>query len=116
MSYRKDAREQEYEIVELFDRDVLFTCVRIDQSTVPKGYYRYEVRHDDDCCGIPCQLSRNIIVNHWGTVITDKPFNIGGDGYIYIDGENDWNYTGETMTLSEYMKEHPAKKAKEHER
>ena len=113
---RIDAREENFEIVELFDREMLFTCMRVDPNTVPKGYYRYEVREDDDGNGEPCQLAKGIMVNHWGTLITDKPIDLDGDGYLDIDPEEDWNYTGESCTLSRFMKEHPVRKDKSQER
>ena len=113
---RIDARDETFEIVELFDRPMLFTCLRVDPKTVPKGYYRYEVREDDYGDGTPCQIAGNILVNHWGTLITHEPIDLGKDGYLNIDSENDWNYTGETMNLSEFMKEHPVKKDKSRER
>jgi len=113
---RVDAREETFEIVELFERPMLFTCLRVEPNSVPKGYYRYEVRHDDDCMGDPCQIAKGIMVNHWGTLISNKPIDLDGDGYLDIDPEEDWNYTGEKKTLSEYMKEYPAKKDKTQER
>lgn len=48
-----DARKERFELVEVFDRPMLFTCLRVDRNTVPKGLYLYEVRNDDDQCGIP---------------------------------------------------------------
>ncbi len=113
---RVDAREETYEIVELFDRPMLFTNLRVDLDTVPKGYFRYEVREDDYGNGDPCQIARSIMVNHWGTLITNKPIDLDGDGYLDIDPEEDWNYTGETMTLDDYMKAYPVKKEKSKER
>lgn len=35
--------------------------------------YCYEVRHDDVCMGISCELSSHILVNFWGTVISRTP-------------------------------------------
>ena len=63
-----DARKERFELVEVFDRPMLFTCLRVDRNTVPKGLYLYEVRNDDDQCGIPVEIGRWIMVNHWGTL------------------------------------------------
>ena len=60
-----DARKERFELVEVFDRPMLFTCLRVDRNTVPKGLYLYEVRNDDDQCGIPVEIGRWIMVNHW---------------------------------------------------
>ena len=57
-----DARKERFELVEVFDRPMLFTCLRVDRNTVPKGLYLYEVRNDDDQCGIPVEIGRWIMV------------------------------------------------------
>lgn len=44
---------------------------KIDRSTLPEGYYAYDIRHDDDGCGIFCQLCHNVvIVNNAGSFVT----------------------------------------------
>ena len=60
MSY--DAKKAAYQEVTILGRPALFAECRIDNSTVPKGLYRYELRHGDENWGDPVSLSRNIIV------------------------------------------------------
>ena len=72
----------------------------------------YEVRHDDDGRGDPCEIANWIMVNHWGTVISNRPVQFNeqtpsGKPYRLIDSEADWNYEGTTQTLKEYMERHP---------
>ena len=110
---REDARETGYEIIELFGKPMLFTDLRIDRKTVPAGMYCYEVRHDDDCNGDPVEIAKNIMVNHWGTVITNEPIEEAEKDYLEIDPDEDWIYTGEECSLKRYMKEHPPEKQKE---
>lgn len=43
MSY--DAKKAAYQEVTILGRPALFAECRIDNSTVPKGLYRYELRH-----------------------------------------------------------------------
>ena len=71
-----DARKESFEEVTVFGKTMLFTNNRIDPNTVPKGYHLYEVRHDDDMQGIPCEIGKKIIVNHWGTLISNKPIKL----------------------------------------
>lgn len=87
------------------------------------GDYLYEVRHDDDQQGDPVQIGRWIMINHWGTLISNKPIKLEpspgiDNAYRDIDPENDWNYDGEDVTIQKYMAEHPPEKPKriEHER
>ena len=116
MSNRVDAWDEWYDLVEVKEQPMLFTCLRVDRTTVPKGYFLYEVREDDDGNGEPCQIAKGILVNHLGTLISNKPISLPADGYLDIDPEDDWNYTGDSMRLSEYMKEYPAKKDRSQER
>ena len=74
MSY--DAKKAAYQEVTILGRPALFAECRIDNSTVPKGLYRYELRHGDENWGDPVSLSRNIIVNYYGAVLTREPFQL----------------------------------------
>lgn len=76
-----DARKERFELVEVFDRPMLFTSLRVDRNTVPKGLYLYEVRNDDDQCGIPVEIGRWIMVNHWGTLLSATPIKLEPNRY-----------------------------------
>ncbi len=117
MKVRQDAMKEVFEEVTVLDKPMLFTCQRIDRATVPKGLYLYEVRHDDDMRGDPVQIANWIMVNHWGTLISNEPLKLTpsktvNNAYLDIDSEKDWNYEGAEATISEYMERHPPKKEK----
>ncbi|MBO4384290.1 MAG: hypothetical protein J5854_02560 [Clostridia bacterium] len=104
MSKYVDAMTERFEEITIFDEPALFTCLRIDPETIPVGVYKYEIRHDDECQGIACELARRIIVNHWGSVLTLRPFDLGEEGRIYMDGD-EINYGVDScVTLPEFMK------------
>ena len=90
---RYDARKETYEEIEIFDTLALFSAGRIQKDSVPEGFYCYEVRHDDECMGIPCELSFHILVNFWGTVISKVPLIRDDECRRYIEDE-EWGYTG----------------------
>lgn len=118
MSNRHNAMQEQYERVTVLGLPMLFTNSRIDRETVPKGLFLYEVRHDDDQQGDPVQLGKWIMVNHWGTLISNKPVKLEpspsiDNAYRDIDPEDDWNYEGEEETIQEYMAEHPPEKPKQ---
>ena len=118
---RVDVRKEEFENITLFDYPMLFTNLRCDRDTLPEGMYMYEIRHDDDGRGDPCEISPWILVNHWGTVISNRPVSFdetspNGKPFRMIDPENDWNYEGTTSTLEEYMELYPPEKQKDYER
>ena len=90
---RYDARKETYEEIEIFDTRALFSAGRIQKDSLPEGFYCYEVRHDDECIRIPCELSSHILVNFWRTVISRVPLIKEKECRRYIEDE-DWGYTG----------------------
>lgn len=98
---RYNAMEETFEEIELFGKPALFTILRVDRSTVPKGLYLYEVRGDDDGGGDPVQIAEKIVVNHYGSIITSKPLILSND-YLDINPEEDWNFIGGHTTIKEF--------------
>ena len=109
---RINAMTERFEEVEVLGKPALFTCLRVDRNTLPPGLFMYEVREDDGMSGIACQIARNIMVNHWGTIITREPIKLPRDGYLDIDAE-DINYgVGGLCTVKEFMTQNPPAKTK----
>ena len=61
---------------------------RIDRDSVPQCKYMYEVRSDDDGCGIPVSVETSVFVNFIGTIICDEPLPLNDDGYIIFNDDN----------------------------
>lgn len=119
---RVNAMTEKFEDVTVLGHPMLFTCLRVDRDTVPQGMYMYEVRHDDDQQGEPVQIANWIMVNHWGTLISNRPIRLeprpdGRNAYRDIDPENNWIYEGTLTTVKEYMEKNPpaVHKQKDHE-
>ena len=94
-----------FELVVIFDKPVLFTCERLNRNLPIEGVYYYDIRHDDECWGD--------MVNHWGTVISKERFEpreVGGKIFTTAEGidmdEGDYNYLGETLSVSEYLEKY----------
>ncbi len=52
----------------------LYCDPKINRETLPEGYYAYDIRHDDDGCGIFCQLCHDVVyVNSAGSFVTKTP-------------------------------------------
>ena len=64
-----NAMTEHYEEITVCRKPALFTSIRIKRDTIPDGLYTYDVRHDDECRGIPCEIAPFVMVNHWGTII-----------------------------------------------
>ena len=52
-----NAMTEHYEEITVCGKPALFTSIRIKRDTVPDGLYTYDVRHDDECRGIPCEIA-----------------------------------------------------------
>lgn len=92
--------DQKYEEGELFGQPVLFTDLRVSRKDLPKGIYAYSLRHGDEDWGEAVEVARNIIVNHYGDILTYKPIDIGSDPYKEIK-EGDFYRDGEYYDPSE---------------
>ena len=53
-----------YEEITVCGRPALFTSIRIRRDTIPDGLYAYDVRHDDECRGIACEIAPFVMVNY----------------------------------------------------
>ena len=71
-----------------------FTDDRIMPYTVPEGKFMYEVRHDDDGVGEPAQVAIGILVNFFGTLVSDEQIPFDADGYCWIENDEDWMWLG----------------------
>ena len=77
-----NARTEEYQHFELFDKPALFTNARIDRSTVPKGWYCYDFRGSDDDPGELRYIEESVVVNHAGSVLMPEKLDIPAFGYL----------------------------------
>lgn len=99
---RENAMNVTWEKVEVLGREGLFTCLRVDRSTIPEGWYLYEVRHDDNSWGDPVEIALGVLANHFGTLIVKEPFELESspltdNAYLDIDPEKDWKYLDEIV-------------------
>lgn len=102
MRYRADS--EVFDVIKIFGQEALFSCGRIERDSMPmpKGIYQYEVRHDDCCQGIPCEVAKGIMVNFWGTVLTGEAIaEVETCNYRFIL-EGEWEEKGISCTLKEW--------------
>ena len=72
--------------------------------------YRYELRHGDENWGEPVTLSRSILVNYYGTVLTREPFQLPVEGWIPLESGSLSFRDGSCRTLAEFREKYPASK------
>ncbi len=71
MPQQNTANQSEgFQQVELFGIPALFSHGRIEDSRVPEGLYRYDLRGFDDDPGRPATLEKNVVVNHAGSILS----------------------------------------------
>ncbi len=101
-----DITNERFEKILLYKRPVLFTPLRIKKDAVPEGLYRYDLRHDDECTGEIVEIAHNVLVNHWGTILSDHQLRLGPLGFRDIDEDKDIRYLDEPLvTIKEYLRE-----------
>ena len=105
--------DDEYELVDLFDKPALFTNARITDEDIPTGMYCYHLRHGDD--EYFSTIEKRVTVNHSGSVITKEPIDLGEQGFIRFTEDTSPNFTGETMSLYEFREYTPEQTMSEDE-
>ena len=91
---------------------MIFSDLRIDRKTVPEGFFVYEIRHDDEGAGDPVEIFEHILVNFWGTVISNVPvemrkYSWNEKPFRVIDPEEEWYYEGDYLSVKEYAEKYP---------
>lgn len=88
---RADYNKETFTRVRVCGIECDFSNMRIDRSTVPKGRYQYEVADDDESQGNPARIRHGIMVNFFGTLISDVSLPLGDDGVLWLDnGKFEW--------------------------
>ena len=105
--YRRDAKTDTYEEIELLGKKMLLTTARIDRASVPDGLHLYELRHaDEDWCD-PVQIGKGILVNFYGTVLSREPIELGTDGFLDLEAGT-ISYPGSgSVDLKDYIAQKP---------
>lgn len=97
-------RKETFELYGFKGKKVLFTPVRVHhlQESIPEGMYKYEIRHSDEGFE-PCELAEHIIVNHYGTIFSSIPIDLGESGYIDFEEDRDFIDLNQIVTIDEYL-------------
>lgn len=83
----------EYEIVEVCGKHMLFTNSRIRSWQVPDGLFLYHLRESDDGDRF-CSIEKSVGVNHGGSVLSKEPIDLGPLGFIFFTEDTEPNFTG----------------------
>lgn len=97
-------KSEKYEVIELLNNTALFTTIRIANKDVPKWLYKYDLRHADDDGITACEVSKLVMVNHYGTILTNKPIRMIHGSCTMFDEDKCMQFTNQHLTISEYQK------------
>ena len=100
-----NARTEEFQHIEVFDKPALFTNGRIARDTVPKGWYCYDIRGSDDDPGELCYMEENVVVNHAGSVLMPEKLAMPKFGRLDVRDELGFLDEG-NMTLRKFCEAH----------
>lgn len=100
-----NARTEEFQHIELFDKFALFTNARIDRSTVPEGWYCYDFRGTGDDPGELRFIEKSVVVNHSGSILMPGELELPASGQL--DAWDEFGFLDEDdMTLREFCELH----------
>ena len=102
MKTKEELYSETFEVMNLNDKEVLFTCLRIDRSIVPEGLHAYDIRESDSGDEF-ATIEPRVIVNHAGTILSKEPIEMGPDGFVEIESYG----FDDTMTLQEWLDSKP---------
>lgn len=85
---RADYNKEKFTRVQICGMECDFSDMRIDRNTVPKTRYQYEDADDDESQGDPARVRQGIMVNFFGTLISDVPLPLLGDNALWLDDKN----------------------------
>ena len=94
-------RAEKLELIEILGRPALFTSARLLQKELPEGLYKYDLREGVDTPY--ASIEPSVAVDHTGTVITKEPIYFDDEGYIELDEDDAPCFTGEEMSIEEFL-------------
>lgn len=87
--------------IELLGKPALFSDSRVNRSTVPDGWYVYDLRGSDYDPDLISTLEARVIVNYAGSILTPEPV-IFPDGQDYLDVKGQTDFLDEEITLIDF--------------
>ncbi len=105
--YPIDATNERMTVVEVLGVPGLFTTLRVNRATVPKGMYAYDLQTSEKDWNFPCLIARHITVEHYGTVLTASPIQLPESGYRDLSPKDfSMGIGGEQLTTAEFERKY----------
>lgn len=101
----KDAMKIMYHDVKMQDTRALFTESTVSPDSVPKSLHVYDIDSDPANPQGKQKLSKHAYVNFSGTLITERPLDLGGLGHAYIKPKDVSPRSDALITLKQFARE-----------
>lgn len=90
-----------YTLADIFKSVVLFTHERLQDTDVPDGFYKYELKGDPDY-EFPYEIRTKVILDFYGTILTPNPICDLVDDTIFEINLDDFALLNKEVTIDEY--------------
>lgn len=97
-----NVENKSYRLIEILGKPALFSNEHICPEDIPEGFYCYDLRVSDDGDWFAVAEPK-VTVNYGGSIITNEPLDLGESEYIPLDEDTEPNFTGEELTIGEFM-------------
>ena len=102
MKTKEELYNETFEVMNVNDKEVFFTCLRINRDIVPEGLYAYDIRESDNGYEF-ATIEPHVLVNHAGTILSKEEIEMGPDGFVEIE---EYGFD-DSMTLQEWLDSNP---------
>lgn len=94
-----------FEEAELFGKPALFLDARVENTAIPEGLFKYELRGSGDDLNLPAALGNSVDTNFMGTIVTSEPIELT-NGFAEMD-DSFVNFGGNKTIKAFYEELHP---------
>lgn len=90
----------DYQYLEVFGVEGVFSNLRIQRDSLPNGFHKYSLRGGENA--LYCQIACDIMVDHAGDFITKEPLDLGQDNSRDLN-EADWHFTDKSFDFEKFF-------------
>lgn len=100
-----DKYMSKYPVVEFLGQSALFVEARLDPEKLPSGLYMYDIRGDENGdWANGGQVKPSVWVNWVASILVKTPIHFKDEVSILYDEDESPNFTGDEMTIQEFLK------------
>ena len=90
----------DYQYMEMFGVEGVFSNLRIQRDSLPSGFHKYALRGGENA--LYSQVARDIMVDHAGDFVAKEPLDLGPDNIRDLN-EADWRFTDKPFEFEKFF-------------